>query len=172
MRLIVSGWRGGLLMATLLISILSCQHMLATQAAAQPAVERALVDTTKKINQAFVRGDLRTLSSLVSNDFTMLHGHMKRIENKQEAVNEWKELFAKRGSSGIAYYIKESDFKIQLYGNIAIVLFNYEHPRLEAGRLATEGGKAVYVFRRVGPGWVMVHCSTVRNDFSSHEVMP
>src|SRR5262245_7279399 len=71
--------------------------------AVSPAVERALVETTKKINQAFVRGDLQTLSSFVSDDFTMLHGHMKRIDNKNEAVAEWSGLFAKRSAAGMAY---------------------------------------------------------------------
>jgi ketosteroid isomerase-like protein len=132
-----------------------------------PEVEKELVETSRRINQAFIRGDLNTLASYVRDDFTMIHGHMKRIENKREAVSEWQGLFAKRGASGISYYIKESDFKIQLYGNTAIVLFNYEHPRLVAGRLGTERGKAIYVFLREGGRWTMVHCTTVA-DASGH----
>jgi ketosteroid isomerase-like protein len=114
-----------------------------------PEVEKELVETARRINQAFIRGDLNTLASYVRDDFTMIHGHMKRIENKREAVSEWQGLFAK------------------LYGNTAIVLFNYEHPRLVAGRLGTERGKAIYVFLREGGRWTMVHCTTVA-DASGH----
>jgi ketosteroid isomerase-like protein len=132
------------------------------------ADEKELVDATRRINQAFVRGDLGTLESHIRQDFTMLHGHMKRIENKSEAVAEWKQLFAVRGASGLTYYIKESAFKVQLYGDTAVVTFNYEHPRLEKGRLGTETGKAVYVFLRDGGRWLMVHCSTIQNVAGGH----
>jgi hypothetical protein len=131
-----------------------------------PDVEKALVQTVRSINRAFIRGDLQTLDALTHKELTMLHGHMKRTENKEQAMTEWKKLFADRDSAGISYFIKESDFKVQLYGggNVAIVTFSYEHPIVLAGKVGTEGGKAIYVLLLEGGRWQMVHCSTIRDE--------
>lgn len=128
-----------------------------------PEVAKQIVQTVRDINQAFIRGDLKTLQSLTHKELTMLHGHMKRIENQEQALEEWKGLFSARAGSGISYFIKESDFKVQLYGDVAVVTFNYEHPIVVRGKVGTEGGKAVYVLIREEQRWPMVHCSTIRN---------
>jgi len=136
-----------------------------------PEVTAQITQTVRNINQAFIRGDLETLRSLTTKDLTMLHGHMKRVENQDQALAEWKGLFSARGASGISYFIRESDFKVQLHGNVAVVTFNYEHLIVVRQRVATEGGKAVYVLVQQGGKWLMAHCSTIRNT-AEREQMP
>ena len=136
-----------------------------------PKVTAQITQTVQNINQAFIRGDLETLRSLTAKDLTMLHGHMKRVENQEQALAEWRGLFSARASSGISYFIKASDLKIQLHGNVAVVTFNYEHPTVIRQRVATEGGKAVYVLVQQGGKWLMTHCSTIRNTVE-REQMP
>lgn len=156
-------FRYAMLLAVLLSSVLLLDYEKAEGEEPSPEVARETIQTVQNINQAFIRGDLQTLQSLTHKEFTMLHGHMKRIDNQAQALEEWRGLFSARATSGIQYFIKESDFKVQLYGDVSIVTFNYEHPIVVGGRVSTEGGKAVYVLLREGGRWPMVHCSTVRN---------
>lgn len=153
-----------MLLAVLLSSVLLLDYEKKAEGEEpSPEVTKETIQTVRNINQAFIRGDLQTLRSLTHKEFTMLHGHMKRIENQEQALEEWKGLFSARATSGISYFIRESAFKVQLYGNVAVVTFNYEHPIVLGTRVSTEGGKAVYVLLREGGRWPMVHCSTVRN---------
>jgi len=138
-----------------------------------PLLERQIVDTVNGINTAFLRGELKELTSYMHEDVTMLHGH-ERINNVKDAQAEWTNLFALRRQTAMAYNLRTRDLKTQIYGNVIVVTFSYDHPQLSGARITNESGKAVYVLLRQ-PGAsendavaleqkkpiVMVHCAVI-----------
>ena len=144
------------------------------QAPAQSALlDQQIVDTVNGINNAFMRGDIAELNSYMHDDVTMLHGH-ERQNNLREVNAEWRSLFAARARAAMAYTLKIHDLKNQIYGNMIVVTFAYEHPHLAGARITTESGKAVYVLLRQPEAVeareralaakkpiVMVHCAVI-----------
>jgi hypothetical protein len=140
------------------------------QQARSPQFEQQIVETVNGINEAFMRGDLRELNSYMHEEVTMLHGH-ERLNNLREVEKEWTSLFAVRARAAMNYTLKIRDLKTQVYGDVIVVTFGYEHPRMAGAKIATESGKAVYVLLRQPEApqariagkkpIVMVHCAVI-----------
>ena len=66
---------------------------------------------------------------------------------------------------------EERDWKIQVYGDVGIVTFIYDHDSTRNGVRAERTSRATYVFHRRGDRWVLVHdhTSALRPDLASDE---
>jgi ketosteroid isomerase-like protein len=66
---------------------------------------------------------------------------------------------------------EEKDWKIQVYSDVGIVTFIYDHDSTRNGVRAERTSRATYVFHRRGERWVLVHdhTSALRPDPASDE---
>jgi hypothetical protein len=160
-------------LAVILLTVGTVESVRAQAPAKPPLLEQQIAETVNSINSAFMRGDIGELNTYMHEDVTMLHGHT-RLNNLREVDAAWQELFVARAKAAMAYTLKIHDMKSQIYDNVIVVTFAYEHPRLAGSRISTESGMAVYVLLRqpeaVGARnaalaskkpIVMVHCAVV-----------
>lgn len=162
-----------LTLAVVVLTLGRADRALAQAPTQSLPLDQQIADTVNGINNAFMRGDLAELNSYMHPDVTMLHGH-ERENNLEDVNNEWRTLFAARARAAMAYTLRIHDLKNQVYGNVIVVTFAYEHPHLAGARVTTESGKAVYVLLRQPEAIeareralaakkpiVMVHCAVI-----------
>ena len=87
-------------------------------------------------------------------------GGEKMIESLQQAA-----------ANKTTHRWEEKDWKIQVYGDVGIVTFIYDHDSTRNGVRAERTSRATYVFHRRGDRWVLVHdhTSALRPDPASAE---
>ena len=112
--------------------------------------------TVQAMNRCWTCGDLSELDRL--NDY--FHDTMvaitptdkHRLEGRETCVAAWK-AFARNAN---VHYWKESDPKVQVYGNAAVVTYYYDMSFDMGGRTITTGGRDMFtLIHKDGKWWIV-----------------
>lgn len=112
------------------------------------------IEFIQNLNEAFVRGDVKTIGEYLDDDVTIfVPADRMRWEGKAQVIEKLKEFFAKARIE----YLRGSEFKLQQYGDVAVVTYRYERQVCLADAKQQDLGKETYVLVRKGASWRVVH---------------
>jgi len=109
--------------------------------------------TVERINEASRRGDTETLEHLCHKDVIIVPpGFVRRAEGRDTYLKSVEDFCA----IGTFLEYKELSMKIDIFGNVAIVYYNYETKWEMEGKIFSETGNIVMVLSRNDGKWLMI----------------
>ena len=125
-----------------------------------PGIEEPAPDlqaTVETLNVHFAANRLDSMSPHFARDITLFGpSATSLIEGKDRLVDELRDYMEVKSTTRL----QARDWHIQLYGNVGIVSFIFEHDGFEDGRPFERVRKATYVFHLVDGRWLQVHDHT------------
>ena len=121
----------------------------------EPAPDlRATVET---LNAHFAANRLDSMSPHFADDITLFGpSATSLIEGKDRLMDELRDYMAVKSTTRL----QARDWHIQVYGDVGIVSFIFEHDGVEQGQPFERVRKATYVFLLVDGQWLQVHDHT------------
>jgi hypothetical protein len=109
--------------------------------------------TVRDLNDAWTKGNPDDLKKYFHEEMVAITPtDIKRREGREACIQDWKE-FSKVAK---IHKWKESDPKIQIYGQTAIVTYYFELSFEREGRVIDFGGRDMYVFVKEDNRWLAV----------------
>jgi ketosteroid isomerase-like protein len=109
--------------------------------------------TVKRINEASRKGDIETLKHFCHKDVVIVPpGFVRRAEGRDTYLKSVEDFCA----IGTFLEYKELSMKIDVFGNVAIVYYNYETKWKMEGKTFSETGNVVMVLSYNDGKWLMV----------------
>lgn len=109
--------------------------------------------TIEGINDASRKGDIETLKQFCHKDVVIVPpGFVRRAEGRDTYLKSVEDFCAK----GTFLEYKEQSMKIDIFGNVAIVYYNYETKWEIEGKTFSETGNVVMVLSSNDGKWLLV----------------
>jgi len=123
-----------------------------------PAVEAELRRVAgEEINRSFAANRVEALAPHLASEVTAFGPADRRLVHGGETMLEG---LRRAASAKTTHRWEESDWHAQLYGDVGVVTFLYEHDATRDGRRSTSRNRATYVFHRRDGRWLLVHDHT------------
>ena len=116
-------------------------------------LEEEIRQTVLGINEASCKGDIETLKDFCHEDVVIVPpGFVQRGEGRDTYLKSVKDFCAK----GTVHKYKELSMKIDVFGDVAIVYYNYETKWEMEGKTFNEKGNDVIVLSRTEEKWLLI----------------
>lgn len=119
----------------------------------QDKTKKEVWKTLRDLNDTWTKGNPEDLANYFHADMVAITPtDRKRREGRAACVADWVE-FTKAAK---IHRWKETDPKIQIYGNAAVVTYHFEIAFDKGGQTISFGGRDLYVFVHEGGRWLAV----------------
>lgn len=149
--------------ALLLLAAVSSRSSWATPlqeaaaATSDASIEQELVRIARYINHEFAENRVESLIPYVASDVTVFS---PAGGGREEGSSRMIEGLRRAASAKTTHRWEERDFEVQVYGEVGIVTFLYDHDATREGKRASRSYRATYVFHRIDDEWLLVHDHT------------
>lgn len=116
-------------------------------------LENEIWETIRALNKTWTGGDIGDLPKFFHEDIVVISPvSERRIEGKDACVAAWTRFV---DNCAVKEW-KETDPKVQVYGDAAVVTYYYEISFESQGQLRTEKGRDMFFMVRNGERWLAV----------------
>jgi ketosteroid isomerase-like protein len=116
-------------------------------------IKNEIRQTVERINEASRKGDIEALKHFCHKDVVIVPpGFVRRAEGRDKYLKSVEDFCA----IGTFLEYKELSMKIDVFGNVAIVYYNYETKWEMEGKTFSETGTIVMVLSRNDGKWLMI----------------
>lgn len=123
-----------------------------------PGVETELRRVSEEVvNDNFAANRVEPFAAHVAGDVTAFGPYDRRLVR---GGGELLERLRRAAAAKTTHRWEEHDWHVQVYGDVGIVTFLYEHEATRNGSRATSRNRATYVFHRRSGRWTLVHDHT------------